>query len=417
MAQLSARGIALTALRLWRTQRRFADSIISELLAKTGLASSDRAFAFELFYGVLRNVTLLDFWISCMRASPVESELRDILRLGMYQLFFLKSAEHAAVHETVELAPTRLRSVANAVLRGATRQRRELMERADSQPLFVRTSHPEFLVQRWRQHFGEQAAEELCKWNDVPAPLYARINLLRIDGNKFLQTYPESRALPNHPNFVEFSSLPSIALDQGHCYMQDPSTSIACDLLGAKPGEKILDTCAAPGGKTSYIAELMQNEGTIVACDRDAERLEILKTNLARLGVSIVQTVQHDWTRKQVPAEIASAAPFDRILLDAPCSNTGVMRRRIDAKWRLQPADFHRMQQQQIEILRSLVSLLKPNGVLVYSTCSLEAEENERVVQWLVAELPEFRLEAKRYSLPFRDGFDGAFAAKLVRRA
>jgi 16S rRNA (cytosine967-C5)-methyltransferase len=416
MAQLSARGIALTALRLWRKQRRFADSIVSELLAKAGLTSSDRAFAFELFYGVLRNLTLLDFWISCMRSSPVESELRDILRLGIYQLFLLKSAEHAAVHETVELAPKRLRSVANAVLRGATRQRHELMDRADSQPLFVRTSHPEFLVQRWRQRFGEQAAEELSRWNDLPAPLYARINLLRIDGNKFLQTYPESRPLPN-PNFVEFSSLPSIALDQGHCYMQDPSTSIACDLLGAKPGEKILDACAAPGGKTSYLAQSIQNQGTIAACDRDAARLEILKANLARLGVSIVQAVQHDWTRKHVPPEIASAAPFDRILLDAPCSNTGVMRRRVDAKWRLQPADFDRMQQQQLEILRSLVPLLKPHGVLVYSTCSLEPEENEQVVHWLVAEMPEFRLEAERYSLPFRDGFDGAFAAKLVRSA
>jgi 16S rRNA (cytosine967-C5)-methyltransferase len=209
--------------------------------------------------------------------------------------------------------------------------------------------------------------------------------------------------------------LPSIALDQGHCYMQDPSTPIACDLLSAKPGEKILDACAAPGGKTSYVAELMQNEGAIVACDRDAQRLEILKANMTRLGMNIVQTVQHDWTRKHAPAEIAAAAPFDRILLDAPCSNTGVMRRRVDVKWRLQPADFDRMQQQQVEILRSLVPLLKPDGVLVYSTCSLEPEENERVVQWLVAEMPAFRLEAERCSLPFRDGFDGAFAAKLIR--
>jgi 16S rRNA (cytosine967-C5)-methyltransferase len=417
MAQLSARGVALAALRLWRKQRRFADSVVSERLGKADLASSDRAFAFELFYGVLRNVTLLDFWICCMRASPVESELRDILRLGIYQLFFLQSAEHAAVHETVELAPKRLRSVANAVLRGATRQRRELIKRADSEPLFVRTSHPEFLVERWRQHFGEEAAEDLCRWNNLAAPLHARINLLRTDRNKFFQTYPEARPLPHHPNFAEFGSLPLNALNQGHCYMQDPSTLIACDLLAPKSGEKILDACAAPGGKTGYLAQLMQNQGTIVACDRDPERVEILKANMARLGVGIVQTVQHDWRRNDVPPEIAAAAPFDRILLDAPCSNTGVMRRRVDVKWRLQPADFNRMQQQQVEILRSLVPLLKPNGVLVYSTCSLEVEENEQVTQWLLAEMPIFRLEAERHSLPFRDGFDGAYAAELVRMA
>jgi 16S rRNA (cytosine967-C5)-methyltransferase len=417
MAQLSSRGAALAALRLWRKQRRFANAIISELLAKTDLATSDRAFAFELFYGVLRNLTLLDFWIDCMRASPVESELRDILRLGMYQLFCLNSAEHAAVHETVQLAPKRLRSVANAVLRGATRQRSELIARADSQPLFIRTSHPQFLVDRWRQHFSETAAEGLCRWNDLPAPLYARINLLKIDRNEFLQRYPESRPLPNDLNFVEFGSLPSVALDQGHCYMQDLSTSIACNLLGPRPREKILDACAAPGGKTSYLAQSMQNQGTIVACDRDPQRVEILKANMARLGVGIVQTVQHDWRRSDVPSDIAAAGPFDRILLDAPCSNTGVMRRRVDVKWRLQPADFDRMQRQQIEILRSLVPLLKPNGMLVYSTCSLEPEENEQVRQWLLAEMPIFCLEAERHSLPFRDGFDGAFAAKLVRSA
>jgi 16S rRNA (cytosine967-C5)-methyltransferase len=417
MAQLSARRIALAALRLWRKQKRFADSIISELLAKADLASSDRAFAFDLFYGVLRNLTLLDFWISCLRRPRIESELRDILRLGLYQLFFLKSAEHAAVHETVELAAKRLRSVVNAVLRGATRQQSELIARADAQPLFVRTSHPEFLVERWQQHFGGEHTEALCKWNNLPAPMYARINQLKINGDEFLRRYPTARSLGRGSEFVQFEALPITAVTRGHCYVQDPSTSIACDLLGPRPGEKILDACAAPGGKTSYLAQSMQNEGTVIACDRDPERVEILKTNIARLGVSIVRIAQHDWTRNPVAPEIAAAAPFDRILLDAPCSNTGVMRRRVDVKWRLQPADFDRMQQQQIKILRSLVPLLKPNGALVYSTCSLESEENEQVNQRLLAEMPIFRLEAEKLSLPFGDGFDGAFAAKLVRSA
>jgi len=412
-----ARQIALTAIRLWRKEKRFADSIISGLSAKAALTPSDRAFALELFYGVLRNLTLLDFWVSCLRASRVEIDLRDILRLGLYQLLLLKTAQHAAVHETVELAPKRQRTIINAILRAATRQRSDLLARARAQPLFIRTSHPQFLVERWLQHFGLEQAEKLCEWNNLPAPVYARVNLLRIDRTEFLGRYPESRPLPDNPNFVEIDSFPSDALERGHCYIQDPSTAIACQLLDPKPGERILDACAAPGGKTGYIAQLMENPGTIVACDRDPERLQILKENMARLGVSNVRILRHDWTHGHVPSEIASIASFDRILIDAPCTNTGVMRRRVDLRWRLRRIDFGRMQQRQLEIVRALIPLLKPKGVLVYSTCSLEPEENEEIVRRIPAETPILHLEAERISLPFRDGFDGAYAATLTRSA
>ena len=412
-----ARQIALEALRRWRKKRCFTDSIISGLFTKAGLTSSDRAFALELFYGVLRNLTLLDFWIGCLRASRVESDLSDILRLGLYQLFLLKTAEHAAVHETVELAPKRQRAIINAMLRAATQQRNDLLTRVEGQPLFVRTSHPQFLVERWREHFDLEHTDKLCEWNNLPAPVYARINLLRIDRTKFLRTYPESRPVPDNPNFVEVSSLPTDALEQGHCYIQDPSTVIACQLLDLKPGQKILDACAAPGGKTGYIAQLMENAGTIAACDRDLERLEILKENMARLGVGIVRIVRHDWSRGHVPSQITSPAPFDRILIDSPCTNTGVMRRRVDLRWRLRQTDFERMQQRQIAIVRALIPLLKPKGALVYSTCSLEPEENEEVVRRIVAEIPGLRLDAEKDSLPFRDGFDGAYMAKLTRTA
>jgi 16S rRNA (cytosine967-C5)-methyltransferase len=303
------------------------------------------------------------------------------------------------------------------VLRAATRRQRELLARANAQPLFVRTSHPQFLIERWQQHFGVEHAQELCKWNNLPAPVYARINLLRISRTEFLRSYPKSRPLTDHPNFVEVDSLPSSALERGHCYIQDPSTTIACQLLDPKPGERILDACAAPGGKTGYIAQLMENLGTIVACDRDPERLQILNENMARLGVRIVHLLRHDWTRGRVPPEIASVAPFDRILADLPCSNTGVMRRRADLRWRLRRTDFDRMRHLQIEIVRPLIPLLKPNGALVYSTCSLEPEENKDVVRRILTEMPVLQLEAETYSLPFRDGFDGAFAAKIIRSA
>src|SRR5262249_5858723 len=223
-----------------------------------------------------------------------------------------------------------------------------------------------------------------------------------------------SRPLPGNPDIVEFNTLPAAALHSGHCYVQDPSTAIACQLLDPKPGEKILDACAAPGGKTAYLAQLMQNRGVIVACDRDHERLQILKNNVPRIGATNVRAVRHDWTRDYPPEQILSIAPFDRVLVDAPCTNTGVMRRRIDVRWRLRPEDFSRMANEQLIITRAVMNLLKPDGVLVYSTCSLEAEENEQVVRRLVDELHGLRTEAERDSLPFRDGFDGAFAARLT---
>src|SRR5437773_3755411 len=266
MAQLSARQIALAALRLSRKEKRFADSIISELLAKAGLTPSDRAFALELFYGVLRNLTLLDFWIGRLRGSRIETNVRDILRLGLYQVFLLKTPEHAAVHETVAIAPQKQRPIVNAVLRAATRQRSELLAHADAQPLFVRTSHRQFLVERWQQRFGAEYTEELCKWNNRPAPIYGRINRIKTDPETFLRLYSDSRPLSGNPDFVEFKTLPAAALDSGHCYIQDPSTAIACQLLDPKPGERILDACAAPGGKTAYLAQFMQNRGVIAAC-------------------------------------------------------------------------------------------------------------------------------------------------------
>jgi 16S rRNA (cytosine967-C5)-methyltransferase len=415
MAQLSARQIALTALRLWREEKRFADSIISELLAETEFKPSDRAFALELFYGVLRNLTLLDFWIRCLRASRVESDLRDILRLGLYQLLFLETAEHAAVHETVSLASKKQRTIINAMLRAATRQRSELLARAEAQPLFVRTSHPQFLVERWQQHFGAEHAQELCEWNNLPAPVYARINLLRIDRTEFLRTYPESRLVPDNPNFVRVNSLPSDALERGHCYVQDPSTMIACQLLDPKPGERILDACAAPGGKTALIAEQVKNRAFIAACDRDQRRVRAMRANLQRLGAQIALVEQCDWTKQSRSILQSANGGFDRVLVDVPCSNTGVMRRRVDVRWRLTAADFGRMQERQIAIIRAVLRLLKPGCVIVYSTCSLEPEENEEVVRRIVAETPALRLEAQKHSLPFRDGFDGAFAAKLIR--
>lgn len=416
MTQTSARRVALAALKTWRKKTEFADAIISNLLPDAALESADRAFAVELFYGILRNLTLLDFWIGELRSARVDVDLRDLLRLGLYQLFLANTPEHAAVYETVALAPQRKRPIVNGILRSAVRRWKKLRDKANSQPIDVRFSHPKFLIERWNEQFGEKDAKTLCEWNNQPPPIYARINQLKIDRQNFLQRYRDARSLPNVSNFVDLPSHAE-ALNHGDCYVQDPSTAIACELLQPQAGEKILDACAAPGGKTAYLAELMENNGLIVACDRDPERLHLLEENLKRLGVEIVKSVRHDWTKDQIPSGIGADAPFDRILIDAPCSNTGAMRRRVDVRWRLKPSDFARMRSRQIQIVGAVLPLLKPKGTLVYSTCSLEREENEDVVRNFVEKMSILQLEEERYSLPFRENFDGAFATRFRRNA
>jgi 16S rRNA (cytosine967-C5)-methyltransferase len=412
MSKPSSRGLALVALQKWRAGEQFADAILGQLLRSSDLAAPDRAFATELFYGVLRNLTLLDFWINSLRSRHLDHDTRDLLRLGLYQLFMLETPEHAAVFETVALAKPKSRALVNGVLRSATRGKMDLVRKASEQGLSVRTSHPQFLVDRWVQNFGDKDTEALCDWNNRPAPIYARINRIKTTRDEFLARHRDAEPLSAHENFLRLTNIPHDALADGHCYIQDPSTAAACLLLDPKPGDRVLDACAAPGGKTGYIAELMKNEGFILACDRDTSRVRTVQENLERLGVGISQCVPHDWTSSD---PLPEAAAFDRILVDAPCTNTGVMRRRVDLRWRLRPESFLRMQAEQVGIVRATIPFLKPGGALVYSTCSIEPEENEEVVCAILGEFPFLKLADQISLLPFRDGFDGAFAAKFVR--
>ncbi len=395
---MNARAVALTALREWRRGRQFADAIIKGLLAESPLQGSDRGFATELFYGALRNLSLLDFWIDLLRSGPLDHASRDLLRLGFYQIFLLQTPQHAAVFETVELGGRRNRGLINGVLRAALRRQTELRAAAECAPLTTRFSHPDFLIERWRNNFGTDNATLLCQWNNQPAPIYARINRLRNARTE---------------KFLQLDEISTDAIARGEYYIQDPSTAVACELLHPQPNETILDACAAPGGKSAYIAELMANSGTLFACDRDSPRINLLKENLKQLGVVNTRVVRQDWNEGAIALELRDRK-FDRILVDAPCTNTGVMRRRVDVRWRLRADDFTRMPEQQLVILRAVLPRLKPGGALVYSTCSIEEEENEQVVRRLLAEFPGLRLQEERSILPWRDHLDGAFAAKFL---
>jgi 16S rRNA (cytosine967-C5)-methyltransferase len=410
MNQANPRAVCIQALRRWNSTSEFADDILHEMLAAHPMSMVDRPFFMEIFYGILRNLSLLDFIIARYRDQPLDDFTRQVLRLGIYQIFRMRVPPHAAVNETVNLAG-RARGLVNAILRQALRDESQLGVAIENAPEEVRFSHPVHLIDRWRTRFGGDNARQLCSWNNEPAEMFVRVNGLKVTRGELLRSSKDAEPLSTHPGMLKVRQVPFLWIAGGLCYVQDPSTLLSCELLDPQPGEVILDACAAPGGKSSYIAELMQNSGKLVACDISEERVLKMRENLRRLGVENAEIQRVDWLRTQpFPQET-----FDRILLDAPCSNTGVIRRRVDVRWRLKPDDFLRMQEKQLQIFRRLVPLIKKGGVIVYSSCSLEPEENEGLAARALKEIPGLALLEKRQSTPFDNQIDGAFAAKFQR--
>lgn len=405
------RQLCLRALLEWEKGSTFSDEILHTLFERQELAPAQRGFIMECFFGILRHLGELDFYIGEMRGEgTLEPNVRAALRLGLYQIFHLRTPAHAAVNETVALAG-HARGLVNAILRRALREEAALRAKLERAPLEARTSHPAFLIERWEAQFGVEETRALCAWNNRPAEVFVRANGLRVTAGELHRGTPEAERVAAHPAALKVRHLPLAWILRGLCYVQDPSTLMACDLLAPQPGEKVLDLCAAPGGKASYLVELMQNQGRLIASDLYDSRLDRLRENLARLGAEIAEVVQQDALSPDGPLQPGA---FDRVLLDAPCSNTGVLRRRVDVRWRLTEEDFIRLPVTQLAMLRRAVELVKPGGVVVYSTCSLEREENEEVVSQALATNPRLRLLESRRTLPFRDGIDGAFAAKLT---
>jgi len=411
MSSYNSRTACVQALERWETSNLFADEVLHEALASSQFNIFDRAFLTETFYGVLRHRTALDFLIRRLRDSDLDVVTQQVLRLGFYQLFRMRIPHHAAVNETVNLAG-RARGLVNALLRRAIREKEEMERDLAAASPDIRYSHPQFLIDRWERRFTPEDAVRICEWNNMPAEVYIRANGLKTTPAELLEKGEEAEICPLHPHSLKVRHVPYEWITQGLCYVQDPSTLMAVELLAPQPGETVLDACAAPGGKTSYMAELMHNEGRIVACDSSRARLDRLQENLSRLGVVNTETRRVDWLNRPLPFEPES---FDRILVDAPCSNTGVIRRRVDVRWRLTPTDFEQMPGLQRRILESVFPLLKPGGTLVYSTCSLESEEDEQIAEWAAREIPGVRLVEMQRRLPHIDDIDGAFAAKLVK--
>ncbi|MBM3858863.1 MAG: 16S rRNA (cytosine(967)-C(5))-methyltransferase RsmB [Verrucomicrobia bacterium] len=407
---MNAREVALELLERWPHARRLADELLDEQLAKAALSGPDRALATELFYGCLRQKMALEFLVSKLAAKAPRTVVGNLLKLGLYQLFFLKTAPHAAVNETVALAKQRSSAAeakfVNAILRTADRNNATyvalLRSTRETEP-WVFWSHPQWLWERWAARWGQEMTEKLCAWNNQPPPVYVR-------GSQPWPDVLEPTTL--HPLCYRVIDAPKFFANPGRYYVQDPSTLVAVDLLDPQPGESVLDLCAAPGGKTTYAAQRMENRGRIVAMDVSASRLGRVGENCRRLGVTIVATLACSGTK---PEQCLRGEMFDRVLVDAPCSNTGVMRRRPDLRWRLTEAEIGRLAFVQEKLLASGARLTRRGGVLVYGTCSLEMEENERVAERFRDSHPEFALDATRSTFPPRDGQDATFVARFRR--
>jgi len=408
----------------------FVEKHLDRALARTRMYPEDRALCQELVYGCVRWQGTLD-WLIQRQTQGREQKpfVQILLRLGLYQIFWLdRIPAHAAVHATVEAAKA-LRyadhaGFINAVLRTALRDdnliRQALSDLKQDNPA-AGYSHPDWLVQRWQERYGADQTLKLLEWNNSPAKVFARVNTLKVEPGKLLEFWRSDNVSYNfifkdwlEENLVfEFKSHPPIdemrSFKNGFFYVQDPSTLFAVDLLAPKPGERVLDLCAAPGGKTTYIAQRMKNEGKLAASDTSPDRLELLKENCDRLGVTCVEVVPPSGLNPQLSPQ------FDRVLVDAPCSNTGVLRRRVDLRWRIKPEELDRLRKEQLDLLRRAAEMVKPGGVLVYSTCSLEPEENIGVVEAFLQENAGFTLDEAGDVLPMRDGFDGAYAARFSR--
>ena len=395
---MNSRRTAAFIVARWLATHEFPN----ELLPKGG---PDRAFVQDLVYTTIRRFRPLRAVLGELLKTWPKGELEALVLVGAAQILYMPDVpDFAAVNETVAAAKENARGrpldrVVNGVLRNLLRRRAEFEAKLAAAPLAERESYPNALVARWTARYGAEGAEKLARWHNMPAETW-------IARPGSFEKLPRGEKVSDQPGF-----------EDGDFIVQDPATAGAVDLLDVAPGMSVLDFCAAPGGKTVQIAWRMGmgrsgetplppgGERAIVAQEVNPKRLVRLKENLARMKLGNVSAVQR----------VADGALFDRVLVDAPCSNTGVIRRRPDARWRWDADHLVQLVLLQKEILEAAAAHVKPGGRLVYSTCSNEPEENAEQIASFLAAHPDFKEVGRRESIPFETGHDGAFACALVR--
>ncbi len=436
------RGIAVKILnRIGRTDA-YLDKLLEHELKNTSLSGQDKALLFEIVHGVVRWMGRIDWILTGFykgQFSKSIANIKNTLRVALYQILFLdRVPDYAAVNEAVEFIKKfqgqKAADLTNAVLRNIIRNKENIRyaNREEDEVTFLSAyySHPSWLVKRWLKIYGREFTENLLKANLQKPSITLRVNRLVTsveEMKKLLEKvelkFTEGKYLKN---FLKLASLSNIAdweyFKKGYFAIQDESAGFACELLDPKPGMKVADLCAAPGGKTAYIAELMNNQGELVAVDRFESRLKILRKNLSRLNVNNVRTIAID-------ALEFDETGFDRVLIDAPCSGLGTLTKKPDIKWKRELIDIRNLTHLQSDLLNKGAEILKTGGILVYSTCTIEPDENFEIVKKFLKEHPEFELVKKIEGLdeslfdengclqtfPNIHGIDGAFAAKLIK--
>lgn len=418
----------------------FADALLDQ--ARQVFDARDSAFILELAYGTLRNQTLLDWTLDQFSTQPLaktDSWTRNILRLGAYQMLFLdKVPVHAAVNTAADLAKDhgKKSGYVNGLLRNLDRKRASIVSPGPDDPvrrLSILHSHPEWLVRRWVKRFGEETAERLLRENNRPAPLIVRANTLKTTRDQLRASLEADGAATIETVYstvgLEIISSPGLrslkAYAQGWFMIQDQAAQLIGLMLDPRPGETVLDACAAPGGKATHLGELMENRGSVIALESDQGRLGRIRENSARLGITIISPVRGDAMKYQ-------EGRFDKVLIDAPCSGLGVLRRHPDGRWNKSEKTIRERAFLQRGILENCALLLKSGGALVYATCTTEPEENEEVINSFLAEHNEFDIEGPQRlpasaarlvddkgffrTFPDEPAMDGFFGVRLVRK-
>lgn len=441
----NARQIAFAALKLVDRQQLFTDVAIDQQLRGSELSSVDRRLLTELVYGCVRRQRSLDFIIDQLAKKPAHKQppdLRLILHLGLYQLRYLAQIpDSAAVNTTVQLAKDNglqgLASFVNGLLRQYLRTGVEFPGESGSdrdqipEHLGISESFPDWIVELWQANYGQAATAELCHWFNQTPSLDLRINPLKTDLAQVVTAFAEvginAVPIPHLPQGLRIQgSTGSIAqlpgFTQGWWSIQDASAQLVTHLLDPQPGQVVIDACAAPGGKTTHMAELMQDQGEIWGCDRP-KRLLQLQQNCARLQLQSIQIRSGD--SRDCPEFVGKA---DKVLVDAPCSGLGTLHRHPDIRWRQNLDRISKLNQTQQEILASAATWVHPGGELVYATCTLNPLENQLVIKDFLANHSDWQIvpsdqdqiiapfvNAEQWIeiLPHQQNMDGFFMVKL----
>lgn len=422
--QESARSLAVAVLETVEREHGNADEAMTRATAGKSLAPRERALLMELVYGVLRHQLNLDWRLDAVsdrKMDRLPAPIAWTLRLGAYQVLHLTRIPHsAAVHEAVALVRRRAHAphwpgFANAVLRALLRNPPPplpSLEEAPVRHLALRYSCPAWLVERWCRQWGSAGAEALCRRTCESPRMTLRVNTEKTTREALLSALAakglSASATPISPAGIHVNTSGSPAqfplYTEGGFYVEDEAAQLIPLILDPQSGERVLDACAAPGGKALHCAELMQGCGDVIAVDRSESRLRVLQANVQRLGTAGVQPLRFDWDLLSGPSPgrlpAALQVPFDRILLDAPCSALGILRRHPEGKWHKQPSQLMEHHRAQRRLLETTSRLLRPGGVIVYSTCSTEPEETIQVIDHFCEAHPEFVRESVAPWLP-----------------